>query len=90
MDGIIENSTLILKDKNEKKNVYYKLVEFNIDGKENTYIIYTDYQETLEGINLYYGQYEENNIVPVTDKNDIEVILNYIEVLEEEIKKEFY
>lgn len=88
MNEIIENSTLILKDENGKENIYYKLSEFSIKGKDNTYVLYTDYSETEDGINIYYGMYDEENVVPVTEKNDIEIILNYIETIEEQIMNE--
>ena len=88
MHNITGNSTLILRDENNEKKVYYKLSEFSIEGKDNTYVVYTDYSETEEGINIYYGMYSDENVVPVTDKNDIEVILNYIEAIEEEIALE--
>jgi len=85
MNDKIESSTLILRDENGEKQVYYKLTEFSIDGKDDTFVIYTDYSTTEDRINMYYGKYKDDKIEEVTDKDDIEVILTYIEKLEEEI-----
>lgn len=88
MNGIIENSTLILKNEEGKKQIYYKLSEFNLDGKDNTFVLYTDYSEENGKVNIYYGMYEGENVVSVTDENDIKVILTYIETIEEEIMRD--
>ena len=85
MNDIIESSTLILTDENGERQVYYKLSEFSIEGKDHTYVIYTDYSETEDRINIYYGKYEGDKVIEVKDKDDIEIILAYIEEIEEQI-----
>lgn len=85
MNDNIESSTLILKDENGEKHVFYRLCEFSIEGKDDTFVIYTDYSETEDRINMYYGKYEDDKVVDVKDKDDIEIILTYIESLEEEM-----
>lgn len=85
MNDNIESTTLILRDENGEKQVYYKLSEFSIDGKDDTFVIYTDYSETEDRINMYYGKYKGDKVIEVKDKDEIEIILTYMESLEEEI-----
>ena len=85
MNDNIEDSTLILKDENGKEQVFYKLSEFSIEGKDDTFVIYTDYSETEDRINMYYGKYEGNKVIEVTDKEDEKIILTYLEAIEENI-----
>ena len=79
-------SSLVLENEQGEKKVYYKLSEFSIKGKNNNYILYTDYSKTDGKINIYYGILENHRMTQVTDENDIKIISNYIKSIEKDIQ----
>lgn len=67
------------------------VTEFEIEGKEDTYILYTNYEKEDDGrIKLYYGILKEDKIEEVTDKKDIKDIEEYIDSIEEDIRNGVY
>lgn len=85
MYDVEESASIMLKDENGKEKIYYKLSEFSINGKENEYILYTDYSKKEDVLNIYYGILEKNTIKPVTDEEDKITILKYIKKLDKDI-----
>lgn len=82
------NSFFELENEEGKKMKYFVLSEFELEGRKDTYIIFTDNMPNEEGgINMYYGIVKgENKIEDVKDKKDIEEIEEYIAEIEEDIK----
>ena len=67
------------------------VTEFEIEGREDTYILYTNYEKEDDGrIKLYYGILREDKIEDVTDKKDIKEIEEYIDTIEEDLKNGVY
>lgn len=65
-------------DKNNNKKIYYKLAEFNINGYEEDYLLYTDYSKKDGKIKIYYGVLKSDEINKVKDNEVKKIIQEYI------------
>ncbi len=79
------NTIELTNEKGEKK-LYYILVKFNIEGKKDDYILFTDTVDKIEeGVNIYYAILKEDNKIEyVKDKKDIKEIEEYIKTIEDD------
>lgn len=71
-------NSIIIKDAEGNEKIYYKLSEFNIEGKKENFLLYTDYSKTNDKLNIYYGIFENNEIEPVKDEEEKKIIIDYI------------
>ncbi len=82
---------LIIRNENNEEKEFYILVTFDIEEKNKSFVIYTDYSESEEGnIRVYASIYNKNNendkLIPVTEKDEIDLINEYLIGLEKDIK----
>lgn len=87
MNNIIE----LLNEQGEKRK-YFLLSKFELKGRKEEYILFTDNLANEQGgVNIYYGILkDENKIIEVTNKDDISEIEKYIEDIEADIKEGMY
>ena len=82
---------LIIKNEKGEEKEFSILVTFDIEQRNKSYVLYTDYSHTEDGnLKVYastYDKYDENDILgKVTEKDEIELIDNYLKELEEDLK----
>lgn len=79
---------IILKNEQEEKE-YYILVTFDILKKNKSYVLYTDYsKDSNNNLKVFSAIYDEDwNLKPVIEKEEIEIIENYIKGLEKDLKE---
>ena len=82
-DGILT----IINEKGEQKN-FHILVTFDIKQRNKSYVIYTDYSKNEDGdLRVFASIYsEDSKLEEVVEKDELEVIDNYIFNLQEDLK----
>lgn len=85
-DGILT----IINEKGEQKN-FYILVTFDIEEKNKSYVIYTDYSKTEDGnLRVFASTYnpydEDDKLEDIVEKDELEIIDNYLQTLQEDLK----
>lgn len=79
---------LLIPDENGEEKEYAILVTFDIESKNKSYVLYTDYtKDENDNLKIFASIYDEKwNLSPLEDGDEIEFINNYIKELEEDIK----
>ena len=79
---------LLIPDENGEEKEYAILVTFDIESKNKSYVLYTDYtKDENDNLKIFASIYDEKwNLSPLEDVDEIEFINNYIKELEEDIK----
>lgn len=82
------NNIIELVNEEGKTKKYILLSEFELEGRKDNYILFTDNLANEKGgINIYYGILKDNNkIEEVKDKKDIQEIEEYIIDIEDDLK----
>ena len=82
-----ENGKIIIENGNEKKE-YSILVKFDIVKKNKSVVLYTDYSVDNENnLRIFSATYDnEGKLKPVVEKDELEIIDDYIKKLENDIK----
>ena len=82
------NNIIELVNEEGKKMKYFLLSEFELEGRKENYILFTDNLANEKGgINVYYGILKEDNkIEEIKDKKDIQEIEEYIADIEDDLK----
>lgn len=85
---IYKDEILLIPDENGEEKEYAILLTFDIESKNKSYVLYTDYtKDEEENLKIFASVYDEEwNLSPLTDSDEIEFINNYIKELEEDIK----
>lgn len=85
---IYKDEILLIPDENGEEKEYAILLTFDIESKNKSYVLYTDYtKDEDENLKIFASVYDEEwNLSPLTDSDEIEFINNYIKELEEDIK----
>lgn len=85
---IYKDEILLIPDENGEEKEYAILLTFDIESKNKSYVLYTDYtKDEDENLKIFASIYDtEWNLSPLTDSDEIEFINNYIKELEEDIK----
>ena len=82
---------LFIKNSNGEEKEYSILVTFDIEQKNKSYMIYTDYSvDENNKLKVYAGIYnpydELKELDPVVEKDEIDVIERYLVSLAEDLK----
>lgn len=87
-DNMIQDGKLTIKMENGLEKTFSVLATFELKEKSKTYVLYTDYAKTEEGnIKIYSSIYHKNGSLEIiTEKDEIEVVQDYIETLEKDLK----
>lgn len=85
-----DEKLVIVNEKGEQKE-FAILVTFDIEKKNKSYVIYTDYSKNDDGdIQVYASIYDklqkDKKLYDVTEKDEIEFINKYLEVLADDLK----
>ena len=85
-DGILT----IKNEKGEQKN-FHVLVTFDIEQKNKSYVLYTDYSKNENGdlrvfVSIYDKYDEDDKLEEVVEQDELDVIDEYIEKLQEDLK----
>ena len=85
-----DEKLVIVNEKGEQKE-FAILVTFDIEKKNKSYVIYTDYSKNDDGdIQVYASIYDkfqkDKRLNDVTEKDEIEFINKYLEVLADDLK----
>lgn len=85
-DGILT----IRNEKGEQKN-FHILVTFDIDQKNKSYVLYTDYSKNEDGdlrvfVSIYNKYDEDDKLEDVVEQDELNVIDEYIKKLQEDLK----
>ena len=85
---IYKDEILLIPDENGEEKEYAILLTFDIESKNKSYVLYSDYtKDEEENLKIFASVYDEEwNLSPLTDSDEIEFINNYIKELEEDIK----
>lgn len=85
---IYKDEILLIPDENGEEKEYSILLTFDIESKNKSYVLYTDYaKDEDENLKIFASIYDEEwNLSPLEDSDEIEFINNYIKNLEEDIK----
>lgn len=83
-----KDEILLIPDENGEEKEYAILLTFDIESKNRSYVLYTDYTKDEEGnLKIFASIYgEEWNLSPLVDSDEIEFINNYIKELEADVK----
>lgn len=79
---------IIIKNENNEEKEYYILATFDIEERNKSYVLYTDYSKDENGkVKVYASIYGAGNkLSPVIEKDECEVIDKYIKSIDEDIK----
>lgn len=85
-DGI-----LTIKNENGEKKNFHILVTFDIEQKNKSYVLYTDYSKNENGdlrvfVSIYNKYDEDDKLEEVVEEDELDVIDEYIEKLQEDLK----
>lgn len=82
-----KSGKIIIKDGKEEKE-YSILVTFDISEKNKSYVLYTDYSKDDKGnLKIYSSSYnQEGRLRPVLEKDEMEIIEDYIKKIEDDLK----
>lgn len=85
-DGI-----LTIRNENGEQKNYHILVTFDIEVKNKSYVLYTDYSKNENGdlrvfVSIYNKYDEDDKLEEVVEQDEIDVIDEYIEKLQEDLK----
>lgn len=85
-DGILT----IRNEKGEQKN-FHILVTFDINQKNKSYVLYTDYSKNEDGdlrvfVSIYNKYDEDDKLEDVVEQDELNVIDEYIKKLQEDLK----
>ena len=85
---LYKDEILLIPDENGEEKEYAILLTFDIETKNKSYVLYTDYtKDEDENLKIFASIYDEEwNLSPLEDSDEIEFINNYIKDLEEDIK----
>ena len=91
---MIKNDKIILKNEKNEDCIFSILLTFDLEEKNKSYVIYTDYSKNEdENIKIYSSIYNKNgDLEPIIEADEIEIVNEYIKTLENDIKSkiEFY
>ena len=85
-----EGKIKVVNEKDEEKE-YSILVTFDIESKNKSYVLFTDYSKTDDGnLSLYCKSYdktgEDNALGNITDQEELDIINRYVKKLEASLK----
>ena len=85
---LFKDEMLLIKDENGIEKEYAILVTFDIEAKDKSYVLYTDYsKDENQDMRVFAASYDEEwNLSPLIDGDEIEYINQYIEYLDADIK----
>ncbi len=85
---IYKDEVLLIPDENGEEKEYAILLTFDVEAKNRSYVLYTDYSKDEEGnLKIFSSIYDENwNLSPLENSDEIEFVNNYIKDLEKDIK----
>lgn len=85
---IYKDEILLIPNENGEEKEYAILLTFDIETKNKSYVLYTDYsKDEDENLKIFASIYDaEWNLSPLEDSDEIEFINNYIKELEADIK----
>ena len=83
-----KDEILLIPNENGEEKEYAILLTFDIESKNKSYVLYTDYtKDENNNLKIFASIYDKEwNLSPLTDSDEIEFINNYIMELEEDIK----
>ena len=83
-----KDEILLIPNENGEEKEYAILLTFDIESKNKSYVLYTDYtKDENNNLKIFASIYDKEwNLSPLTDSDEIEYINNYIMELEEDIK----
>ena len=83
-----KDEILLIPTENGEEKEYAILLTFDIESKNKSYVLYTDYtKDENNNLKIFASIYDKEwNLSPLTDSDEIEFINNYIMELEEDIK----
>ena len=85
-DGI-----LTIRNENGEQKNFHILVTFDIEAKNKSYVLYTDYSKNEKGdlrvfVSIYNKYDEDDKLEEVVEQDELEIIDNYIQRLQEDLK----
>ena len=85
-DGILT----IRNEKGEQKN-FHILVTFDINQKNKSYVLYTDYSKNEDGdlrvfVSIYNKYDEDDKLEDIVEKDEIEVVNKILQDLQQDLK----
>lgn len=85
-----EGKIKVVNEKGEEKE-YSMLVTFDIESKNKSYVLFTDYSKTEDGyLNLYCKSYdktgESNALGNITDQEELDIINSYVKKIEDALR----
>lgn len=85
---LFKDEMLLIEDENGVEKEYAILVTFDIEAKNKSYVLYTDYSKDADNnMKVFASAYDEAwNLSPLVDSDEIEYINEYIEYLDADIK----
>ena len=85
---IYKDEILLIPDDNGEEKEYAILLTFDIEAKNKSYVLYTDYtKDAKDNLKIFASIYDEEwNLSPLEDSDEIEFINNYIKELELDIR----
>ena len=85
---IYKDEILLIPDENGVEKEYAILVTFDIESKNKSYVLYTDYsKDDDENLKIFASICDEEwNLSPLVESDEIEFVNNYIKDLEADIK----
>lgn len=85
-DGI-----LTIRNENGEQKNFHILVTFDIEQKNKSYVLYTDYSKNENGdlrvfVSIYNKYDEDDKLEEVVEQDELDVIDDYIEKLQEDLR----
>ena len=83
-----KDEMLLIEDATGIEKEYAILVTFDIEAKNKSYVLYTDYsKDDNQDMRVFAASYDEEwNLSPLVDSDEIEYVNEYIEYLDADIK----
>ncbi len=85
---LFKDEMLLIEDENGIEKEYAILVTFDIEIKNKSYVLYTDYsKDENQDMRVFAASYDKDwNLSPLVDSDEIEYVNEYIEYLDADIK----
>ena len=85
---IYKDEVLLISDENGEEKEYSILVTFDIEIKNKSYVLYTDYSKDEEdNLKIFASIYDEEwNLSPLVDSDEINLVNEYIKNIEMDLK----
>ena len=85
---MFKDEMLLIEDENGTEKEYAILATFDIEVKNKSYVLYTDYSKDEDNnMQIFVSSYDKDgNLSSLSDADEIEYINNFLKDLEDDIK----